>query len=122
LTGTSTVVSGACFSSEPTRMTLTLPLFGDIQLDDAQMVGGWGDGDPAEVSEGWLRGFVSEATAMKTTLQGQVPPELSLVGIQSGTPLTNFLPSGQREMGSSGQGWWFLVEFAAKPAAYTADQ
>ncbi len=59
---------------------------------------------------------------MATKLKGEVPPELGLLGVKNGTALHSFLPNAQREDGPSGAGWWFWVQFAAKPAQYQSSQ
>jgi hypothetical protein len=116
LEGGAQSVAGTCFESGTGRMAVNFLLFGPVLLDDAQLIAVWTGKDG--ISEGWIRGFVTEQTAMDTKIAGAVPSHLSLVGVQTGTPLADFLPQAGREMRGGRAGWPFLVQFAAKPARF----
>jgi hypothetical protein len=120
LKGASQVLSGACFQTNTARMAVSLPLFGPVMLDDAQLIGSWAAEGKAEISDGFVRGFISEQTAMATKIRGAVPSHLALVGIETGAPLTSFLSQTTRENGPSGAGWWFLAQFSAKSGRFEA--
>jgi hypothetical protein len=118
--GGSESVSGACFKSGTGRMAVSLPLFGPVPLEDAQVIASWATGGEDGITEGWVRGFLTEQTAMTTTIKGEVPSHLALVDIQTGTPLTTFLPEGGKETRGGRTGWPFLAQFTAKPARFDA--
>lgn len=97
---------------------MNLPLFGAVPLDDAQVIGTWADGGEGGIRTGWVRGFVSDETAMATTIQGEVPSHLALFDIQTGATLEIFLPEAQEAGPGGASGWWFLAELSAKPARF----
>jgi hypothetical protein len=107
-------LAGACFQTRSARMTVSLPLFGPVVIDDAVMIGTWAGGGKDGVAEGWISGVVREETAMQTTIRGAVPAHLALFDIQTGSALTTFLPQ------ASGGGWPFLAQFTAKAARFDA--
>jgi hypothetical protein len=117
LEGDTQSVSGACFQSSKGRMAVSLPLFGPVVLDDAQVIASWSGGG---ITEGWIRGFVTEQTAMATKIQGAVPSHLVLFDVQTGSALTTFLPAAERVSHASGAGWPFLAQFTAKAARFEA--
>jgi hypothetical protein len=117
LEGDAQSVSGACFQSSKGRMAVSLPLFGPVVLDDAEVIASWAGGG---ITEGWIRGFVTEQTAMATKIQGEVPSHLALFDVQKGSSLTTFLPQAERVSGASGAGWPFLAQFTAKTALFEA--
>ena len=103
----------ACFASP--SGTLTISLGGiPIPLHDAQLAAHF-DADPAQaLSEGLLRGFVSEADANATLIPASVP----LIG---GQPLSSLLPGGagscaphsDKDLRDNVSGWWFYFNYSA---------
>jgi len=105
--------AGPCFTSNAADVTLAL---GDLQvpLQDAQVAGRW-VGDPVTaITDGLIRGFLTEATADALLL----PADLPLVG---GQPLSVLLPGGtgncapgdDRDLHEGVMGWWFYLRFTA---------
>lgn len=119
LDGTSHVAEGPCFITQKAGIMLTLPLLGDIPLEEGQVVGAWVDEEQGGIESGAIRGFLPESAAQSTKLGAELPPLAVSLGIKAGTPLAAFLPKGQRTANSAGtQGWWFHIEFSAKPALF----
>lgn len=118
--GSNQSVSSACLQSSEGRTAVSLPLFGPVPVDDAQIIAAWAAGGKDGITEGWISGFVTEETAMATKINGEVPSHLALFDIQTGAALTTFLPEAGREMRGGRAGWPFLAQFTAKPAHFEA--
>lgn len=110
-----------CFMS--TTIDLTIDISGiQVPLTDVQ-IGATYVGNPATgLSNGLLRGFISEADADNITL----PMSLPLIG---GDPLSSVLAGGtgacanhdDRDVGPDGttMGWWFYLNFPADQVSVT---
>lgn len=119
LDGTSHVAAGPCFITQKGGIMLTLPLLGDIPLEEGQVVGAWVDEGRGGIESGAIRGFLPQSVAEATKLGAELPPLAVSLGIKVGTPLAEFLPKAQRTTNSAGtDGWWFHIEFSAKPAIF----
>lgn len=116
LNGASSTAPGSCFSSQQGAFTVNIQLIGAVPLQNTQVIGSWVDGAKGGISNGWIRGFLSEEVAMKTKLPQQLPIAALLLGIQPGTPLIDFLADADKS--SSPAGWWFTLQYTAKPAVY----
>jgi hypothetical protein len=113
--------TGPCFSSGP--VTLSVAFDGiTIPLQDAR-VGASYVGNPAtSMSNGLLRGFLSEADADSILL----PASIQVVG---GQPLSvllrggtnNCSPGSDKDVGPDGAtiGWWFYFNFPANQVTWT---
>jgi hypothetical protein len=116
LNGTMESAAAPCFATTPASLTMQLPILGAVPLQDGQIVGTW---DGANVSGGFVRGFLPKTVAAATKLGEGLPEFLVLAGIQAGAPLTNFLDDAQLQKNARGEdGWWFLMNFTAKAATF----
>jgi hypothetical protein len=109
-----------CFSTA--SATVTIDLLGiQVPLADAR-VGGTYNATPATaLSNGLLRGFISESDANNII----IPQGTPLVG---GQPLSSLLPGGQnncangddRDTGPNGaRGWYFYLNYTARQVPYS---
>ena len=120
-------VAGPCFVTAPGSLTLE---FSGIQipLEDAQLAAQFDDDPAASLTNGLLRGFLSEAAAEAVVL----PDDLPLVG---GNTLSSLLPgganaddtprclteseNGELDTHEGEQGWWFYVNLpTVAPATF----
>jgi hypothetical protein len=121
LDGASHVAMGPCFTTQKSAITLTLPLLGDVPLEQGQVVGAWANEGKGGIVQGAIRGFLSESIARATKLGSDLPPLAVSLDIKPGTALAEFLPNAERSMNAEGTpGWWFLIQFSAKPALFDA--
>ncbi|MHC5064423.1 MAG: hypothetical protein ACYTG5_10665 [Planctomycetota bacterium] len=111
-----TSTSGPCFISDPVDLTLNLNGI-MVPLQDAQIGGKYVGNPPTQITEGLIRGFLSESVAGSTTL----PAELPLIGGQSlasvlAGGIGNCSPTDARDVGPDGQtmGWWFYMNYTAE--------
>ncbi len=116
LDGTMSSSAGSCFSSQQGSFTVNIQLIGAVPLQNAQVIGSWVDAGKGGISNGWIRGFLSEEVAMKTKLPAQIPIAARLLGIAPNTPLIEFL--GDKDKQASPAGWWFTLQYTAKAALY----
>lgn len=116
LDGTDKVASGSCFSSEKGDFVVNIQLIGAVPLEDTQVIGSWVDDGKGGIANGWIRGFLTEEVAKKTKAPDQLPLAATLLGISGGTPLSDFLADADKQ--ASPPGWWFLLQYSAKPAIY----
>ncbi len=110
-----TSTGGPCFVSDPVNLTLNLNGV-VVPLQDAQIGGKYLGNPPTQITEGLIRGFLSESVADSTML----PPELPLIGGQSLASVLaggvgNCSPTDARDLGPDGQtmGWWFYMNYTA---------
>jgi len=108
-----------CFYNT-TLLTLTLDMGGIIiPLQDVQFGATYVGNPAADLTNGLLRGFISEADADNTIL----PDSLPLVGNQ---PLSSLLPGGTgncatydaRDNNGGTLGWWFYLNWPATEVTY----
>jgi hypothetical protein len=109
-----------CFSTTPATVAFPLGLF-TIPLQDVRASASY-VGDPAaQITDGLLVGFLSEADANNVLL----PADLPVIG---GQPLTVLLPNGvgacpghtAKDLGPGGQpGWYFYFNFTAHAVTWT---
>ncbi|MEM9488533.1 MAG: DUF4215 domain-containing protein [Myxococcota bacterium] len=109
-----------CFASNSETLSLDL-LDVVVELTDAQVAATY-VGDPATgVTNGLMRGFISETAADAVIL----PDDLPLVG---GQPLSSLLPGGtgncdsgdDRDVGPGGvTGWWLYLNFVAERVSWS---
>ena len=116
LDGASGTASGSCFSSQQGAFTVNIQLIGAVPLENTQVIGAWVDEARGGISNGWIRGFLSEEVAKKTKLPEQLPIAARLLGIAPNTPLIDFLSDGDKQAAPAG--WWFTLQYTAKPALY----
>lgn len=117
LTGAMESAPAPCFHTTPASLTMQLPILGAVPLQDGEIIGTW---DGANISNGYVRGFLPKTVAMATKLGDGLPEFLVLAGIQKGAPLSNFLNDNQLTKNARGEdGWWFLLSYTAKPAKFT---
>jgi cysteine-rich repeat protein len=116
------ITTAPCFVSD--EETITIDLSGiPITLTGARVAAKYVGNPATGMSNGLVRGFISEADANNTVL----PADLPLVG---GMPLSSVLPGGQgccaahddRDIGPDGvtMGWWFYLNFTATTVPYSA--
>jgi len=118
LAGAPESAAAPCFSTTPASLTMQLPILGAVPLQDGQIVGTW---DGANISNGFVRGFLPKTVAAATKLGEGLPAFLTLAGIKAGAPLSNFLSDAQMQKNARGEdGWWFLMSYTAKPAKFEA--
>jgi hypothetical protein len=116
LDGTMQSAPPPCFATTPASLTMQLPILGAVPLQDGQVVGTW---ESANIQNGWVRGFLPKAIAKATKLGDGLPSWLALAGVKAGAPLTDFLSESEIQTNSQGEeGWWFLMSFTAKAAAF----
>lgn len=85
-------------------------------MQDGQVIGTW---DGQNISSGRVRGFLPKTVAAVTKLGEGLPPAFALLGVKAGAPLTNFLSDRELQKNARGEdGWWFLVNYTAKPAKF----
>jgi hypothetical protein len=115
---TTEVSAGACFASALTSLAVNMPLLGPVPLQDGQVTGTWQDGS---IVNGHVRGFLSKAVAMTTKLPtdlSAIPIEYRLV-LTAGGPIIDHLCATELSKNARGEdGWWFVFDFAAKPAKF----
>jgi cysteine-rich repeat protein len=105
--------SGPCFVTSPITVTLTIGGI-DIPLQDAQVAATYVGNPATSLTNGLLRGFISEADANATI----IPTSFPLVG---GDPLSSLLAGGagacpsfsDKDTSSGVMGWWFYLNFPA---------
>jgi hypothetical protein len=106
-----------CFSTAPFVFTLNI---GGIQipLTDVEVGATYVGSPAAQLSDGLMRGFISEADADSTIL----PADLPLIG---GDPLSSVLPGGSGscqggtlDSNNGVPGWWFYLNFPADAVTY----
>ncbi|OIP31443.1 MAG: hypothetical protein AUK47_22470 [Deltaproteobacteria bacterium CG2_30_63_29] len=115
-----TEATAPCFSSDTVSLKLSLGGI-DVPLEDAQVSGTYMGQPATSITNGLLRGFISEASADATILPSNVP-------IVGGQPLSMLLAGGatscatgdDRDVGSDGTtvGWWFYLNFDAVEVQY----
>ncbi len=119
VTTTTAPAGGTCFVSTNSSVTFTLAGV-DITLTDAQIAGAY-QGNPAtRITNGLLRGFLSEAVAYTIIL----PADLAVVG---GMSLGSLLRGGQGncqsgsdlDMNGTTPGWWFYLNYTATARPWT---
>jgi hypothetical protein len=102
-----------CFATAPTTLLLNLAGL-PVALHDAQIAATF-DANPATtLSNGLVRGFLSEADADATI----IPPSYPAIG---GQPLSSILPGGNgncaahsdKDVDGDTVGWWFYFNFPA---------
>lgn len=99
-----------CFATDPIDITVPVGDF-DIPLEEGQVAATYGDG--TILTNGVIRGFLSEAAAQNVT----IPADIPIVG---GNPLTEILSEDDQDMGPGGvTGWWFYLNFRADVVPYT---
>ena len=112
-----TASTGPCFVTD--AVTVTIDLGGiPITLRDARIAATYVGNPATTLSNGLLRGFISEADANNTI----IPMSFPIVG---GRPLSSLLPGGtnncnsgdDRDTNNGVRGWWFYLNY---PAARTA--
>jgi hypothetical protein len=111
--------NGPCLATEPRSGTIDLGAIA-IPLLDLQLGAAFGGAPVDLLSNGLMRGFLSEAAAEAILL----PADLPLVG---GQPLAILLPGGNgncaghdaRDTHNGEPGWWFYLNFPAARVAYT---
>ncbi len=107
--------SSPCFVS--TQTTVTVALGGvNIVLHDAKIAATYVGNPASQVTNGLLRGFVTEADANATIF----PSNLQVVG---GKPFSSILPGGagncrpanqsDKDVNNGVSGWWFYLNFTA---------
>lgn len=107
--------SSPCFVS--TQTTVTVALGGvNIVLHDAKIAATYVGNPASQVTNGLLRGFVTEAEANATIF----PANLQVVG---GKPFSSILPGGMgncrpanqsdKDVNNGVSGWWFYLNFTA---------
>ena len=107
--------SSPCFVS--TQTTVTVALGGvNIVLHDAKIAATYVGNPASQVTNGLLRGFVTEAEANATIF----PMNLAVVG---GKPFSSILPGGMgncrpanqsdKDINNGVSGWWFYLNFTA---------
>jgi hypothetical protein len=103
-----------CFASS--EITLTIDLAGiPLTLVDAQIGATFADDPATALTNGLIRGFISEAQADNTI----VPVSLPLIG---GKSLSAILPGGDgncaavsdMDLNGDEPGWWFYFNFPAQ--------
>ncbi len=115
------VADAPCFATE--TVSLTIDVGGIlIPLTDVTVGGTWVGTPATSISDGLLRGFLSEADADAII----IPSNIAIVG---GEPLSSVLPGGTNacarhsdlDVGPDGTtpGWWFYLSFPAEPVPYT---
>lgn len=119
LDGTSRVASGRCFSTDKEHLELSLPLLGRLPLEHGQVIGAWVDDGQGGIVNGEIRGFLTEQAAKDTKLV-MIPAHVAVLGIQNGSPVTDFFPIAREKDEAGTPGWWFAVSFTAKPARFEA--
>jgi hypothetical protein len=113
--------SAPCFASTPGTLVLNLSGIA-ISLSDAQVGATWVGVPASAMSNGLLRGFLSESAADAIVLPAQLP----LVG---GRPLSALLPGGSgncsarsdKDIHQGVTGWWFYFNFTATEVLYSDD-
>jgi hypothetical protein len=116
LVGAQESAPAPCFATTPASLTMQLPILGAVPLQDGQIVGTW---DGANISNGFVRGFLPKTVAAATKLGAGLPEFLVLAGIKEGAPLSNFLADAQLQKNARGEdGWWFLLSYTAKAAKF----
>lgn len=107
--------SSPCFVS--TQTTVTVAIGGvNIVLHDAKIAATYVGNPASQVTNGLLRGFVTEADANATIF----PANLAVVG---GKPFSSILPGGMgncrpanqsdKDINNGASGWWFYLNFTA---------
>ncbi len=106
-------VSGPCFVSDPRDLTISLAGV-NITLKNGQVAGTYNANPATGMTDGLLRGFISEADADATIIP------LPFLG---DTPLSRLLPGGwgncssysDKDTGPDGKtvGWYFYLNFTA---------
>lgn len=115
LEGTDQVAAGSCFVTAKGALTMTLAALGQVPLQDAQVIGTW---EGTGISNGRVRGFLPKTVAQTSKIPAPAPAYLTNLGIQAGTPLTDFLSDSQLGKNGTVDGWWFLFDYSAKPATF----
>lgn len=119
VTVTTAPANGACFVSNTSTITFTLAGV-DITLTDAQIAAAY-QGNPATgVTNGLLRGFLSETAANAIFL----PDDLPVVGgsslgslLRGGTG--NCMSGSDKDTHNGVMGWWFYLNFTATVRPWT---
>ncbi len=113
--------SGPCFTSPAADVQLTLGGI-PVTLRDAQFAATFVGNPATSLTNGLLRGFLTETDANNTPL----PPSFPIVG---GQPLSRILPGGQGscpahsdvDIHNGVRGWWFYLNFPAVQVARFVD-
>lgn len=114
-----TNTTAPCYASDPE--TLVLDLGGiRLPLSNAQVAATYVGNPATSMTNGLLKGFISEADANATVL----PASLPIVG---GQTLSSLLPGGtgncstrdDRDMLGTVRGWWVYFNFTAEPVLWS---
>ncbi len=105
--------TGPCFVTSPTSVTIELSGI-PITLSDAQVAARYVGNPASSMTNGLLRGFISEADANATI----IPASFPIVG---GQPLSSLLAGGagacpsfsDKDTSGGVMGWWFYLNFPA---------
>lgn len=119
VTITTAPTGGACFASSASNITFTLAGVA-ITLTDAQIAAAYSGNPATGLTNGLLRGFLSETAANSIFL----PMDLPIVG---GRSLGSLLRGGTGNCASSSDkdtnngvvGWWFYLNFTATARPWT---
>ncbi|MEC9372967.1 MAG: hypothetical protein VYC34_03950, partial [Planctomycetota bacterium] len=109
-----TTTTGPCFSTSAQSVTLDLGGI-PVTLQDAQFAATYvGGADPTSLTNGLIRGFLSEADAEATVL----PPDVPIVGGQTLAALLrggsgNCASGSDQDVLNSVPGWWMYLNFTA---------
>jgi hypothetical protein len=116
LAGTTEMSAAPCFSTGLSSLTMQLPILGAVPLQDGQVTGTY---DAANISGGFVRGFLSKTVASATKLGQGVPSYLALFNVKMGDPLSKFFSAAQMGKNAKGEdGWWILMSYTAKAAKF----
>jgi len=115
-----TTPSSPCFVTDETVFDIDLGGI-VISLTKVRVAGTYVGNPPTAITDGMMRGFMSETVADATL----IPASFPVVG---GQPLSVLLPGGTNncathtDMDTDGiePGWWFYFNYIADAAAYTA--
>lgn len=103
-----------CFVSDPVELTVTISGIA-IRLREAQVAGTYSGSPATALSNGLLRGFITEADAAATVLPADLPAVggMSLAAVLRGGPGNCASGSDQDRHPTHGVGWWFFLNFPA---------
>lgn len=120
LAGTSRTAPGPCAVTDfIDDISLDIVAIGTVPLEAGQIIASYEGNPVAGLTSGWVRGFISEQTAMTTRLPSELPLSAILIGIAPNTPLIDFLSDADRSDNDGVPGWWFEMEFTAVPYEFS---
>lgn len=118
--------SGTCYVASAGTVMFNLGGI-PIVLEDAAIGGEWSGTPATQITDGLIRGFMSEATADATI----IPPGTTGIASIDGQPLSSLLRggsmncsepapmAGDTDMRMGVRGWWFYLNFSADAVPYT---